>query len=105
MTETFDQIGAIPTVYNTMNGPNEFHVIGTLKNWSIIDRLPAHRCADADHLRPLRRGDAGDVQPFKDGIKGSRWEIFEHSSHMPHVEEQERVHAGGGRLPGRQRHD
>jgi L-proline amide hydrolase len=29
------------------------------------------------------------VQPFKDGIKGSHWEIFEHSSHMPHVEEQE----------------
>ncbi len=23
-----------------MNGPNEFHVMGTLRDWSIIDRLP-----------------------------------------------------------------
>ena len=30
------------------------------------------------------------VQPFFDGIAGARWEIFEESSHMPHVEEQER---------------
>ena len=30
------------------------------------------------------------VQPFADGIKGARWEIFEESSHLPHVEEQER---------------
>jgi L-proline amide hydrolase len=30
------------------------------------------------------------VQPYKDGIKGSQWEIFENSSHMPHVEEKEK---------------
>ena len=29
-----------PTVYHTMNGPTEFHVIGSLRNWSIIERLP-----------------------------------------------------------------
>jgi len=28
-----------PTVYHTMNGPSEFHVVGTLKSWSVIDRL------------------------------------------------------------------
>jgi proline-specific peptidase len=27
-------------VYNTMNGPSEFTVIGTLKTWDIMDRLP-----------------------------------------------------------------
>ena len=32
-------IEADPTVYFTMNGPSEFHVVGTLKSWSIIDRL------------------------------------------------------------------
>ena len=36
-----------------------------------------------------REATPATVQPFKDGIKGSHWEIFEHSSHMPHVEEQE----------------
>ena len=29
------------------------------------------------------------VQPFADRIKKVRWTIFEHSSHMPHVEEKE----------------
>ena len=36
-----------------------------------------------------RAGTPATVQPFKDGIRGARWEIFEHSSHMPHVEEQD----------------
>ena len=30
------------------------------------------------------------VQPFADGIKDARWEIFENSSHVPHIEETER---------------
>ena len=30
------------------------------------------------------------VQPYADRIKDVRWEIFENSSHMPHVEETER---------------
>src|SRR3569623_694664 len=38
---TFDILAADPTVYYTMNGPNEFHVIGSLRNWSIVDRLGA----------------------------------------------------------------
>ena len=28
-----------PTVYHTMNGPSEFHVIGSLASWDITDRL------------------------------------------------------------------
>jgi L-proline amide hydrolase len=89
VTETFAQIARNPTVYHLMNGPNEFHVIGTLKNWSIVERLPA---IDVPTLIISGRYDEATpatVQPFKDGIKGSHWEIFEHSSHMPHVEEQE----------------
>ncbi len=90
VTETFEQVARNPTVYNVMNGPNEFFVIGTLKTWSIIDRLPAIEVPTLiisgrhDHSTPAT------VQPYKDGIKGSRWEIFEHSSHMPHVEEKEK---------------
>jgi len=29
------------------------------------------------------------VQPFADHIPDVRWQIFEHSSHMPHIEEEE----------------
>jgi len=87
---SFAQVERNPTVYNVMNGPNEFHVIGTLKTWSVIDRLPA---VDVPTLIVSGRHDEATpatVQPYKDGIKASRWEIFEHSSHMPHVEEQEK---------------
>lgn len=88
--ESFAQVARNPTVYNTMNGPNEFFVIGTLKSWSIIDRLPA---VDVPTLIISGRHDEATpatVQPYKDGIKGSQWEIFESSSHMPHVEEKEK---------------
>ncbi len=89
VAESFAQVARNPTVYNVMNGPNEFHVIGTLKTWSVIDRLPR---VDVPTLIISGRHDEATpatVQPYKDGIKGSHWRIFEHSSHMPHVEEQE----------------
>jgi L-proline amide hydrolase len=79
-----------PTVYMTMNGPSEFHVIGTLKTWSIIDRLDR---IDVPVLLISGRYDEATpatVQPFMDRIKDVRWEIFEHSSHFPHIEEPDR---------------
>ncbi len=87
---TFDGLAANPTVYMTMNGPSEFHVIGTLKHWSIIDRLDR---IDVPVLLISGKYDEATpatVQPYKDKIKDVRWEIFEHSSHMPHVEETDR---------------
>lgn len=88
--ESFDQIARSPTVYNTMNGPNEFYVIGTLKSWSVIDEV--HRINVPTLLISGRYDEATPrvVQPFKDNIAGARWEIFENSSHLPHVEETER---------------
>jgi L-proline amide hydrolase len=87
---SFDQIDRNPTVYNTMNGPNEFHVVGTLKTWSIIDKL--HLINVPTLLISGRFDEATPrvVQPFKDKIRGVRWVIFENSSHMPHVEEQKK---------------
>lgn len=86
---TFDAIAADPTVYHTMNGPSEFHVIGTLKTWSVIDRLD--RIAVPTLLISGRHDEAtvACVQPFADRIPDVRWQIFEESSHMPHVEEKE----------------
>ena len=54
---TFAAIEADPTVYHTMNGPSEFHVIGTLQG--LVDHRPARpdHGADAADLRPARRGD------------------------------------------------
>ena len=78
------------TVYLTMNGPNEFFCIGTLRTWSVVDEV--HRIAAPTLLASGRFDEAtpGTVQPFFDNIPDVRWEIFEESSHMPFVEEPER---------------
>ncbi len=77
------------TVYNVMNGPNEFHVIGTMKDWSVVDRIDQ---IIAPTLLVSGRYDEATpavVQPFMDLIPDVRWVIFEESSHMPFVEEPE----------------
>jgi L-proline amide hydrolase len=86
---TWDNIAADPTVYHTMNGPNEFHVVGTLKDWSVIDRL---HLIEVPTLLVSGRFDEATpetLRPFADRIPDVRWHMFEHSSHMPHVEEEQ----------------
>ena len=90
VVRTFEYLMEDPTVYYTMNGPNEFFCIGTLRDWSVVDRVkditaPTLLCSGRfDEATPAT------VQPFFDNIPDVRWEIFEESSHMPFVEEPER---------------
>jgi L-proline amide hydrolase len=88
VARTFAAIAEDPTVYHTMNGPSEFHVIGTLKNWSMVDRLD--RILVPTLLISGRHDEAtiACVSPYLHGIKNVRWHIFGNSSHMPHVEEE-----------------
>lgn len=78
-----------PTVYRHMNGPNEFHVIGTLKDWSIVDRL--HQIDVPTLVINGRHDEATDdcVRPYVENIPGALWHRFADSSHMPHVEERD----------------
>lgn len=84
---TFEAMASDPTVYGTMNGPSEFHVVGSLKSWTIEDRL--HRIAVPvlllsgayDEATPLTQ------QPFLAAIPDIRQVVFPQSSHLPHVEE------------------
>ena len=39
VVEAFAWIERDPTVYHTMNGPSEFHVIGSIRDWQSKDRL------------------------------------------------------------------
>ncbi|RMU51175.1 hypothetical protein ALP29_201519 [Pseudomonas syringae pv. avii] len=70
-----------------MNGPTEFHVIGTMKDWSIVDRLSNINVPTLvisgfyDEATPLV------IQPYVDNIPDVRQSVFQESSHMPHVEE------------------
>ncbi|HEV3268109.1 MAG TPA: proline iminopeptidase-family hydrolase [Acidimicrobiales bacterium] len=90
VVRTFEYLTADPTVYHTMNGPNEFFCIGTLKNWSVVERVQ-HIVAPTLLLSGrFDEATPATVQPFFDAIPDVRWEIFEASSHMPFIEERER---------------
>ncbi|MGH3135298.1 MAG: proline iminopeptidase-family hydrolase [Gaiellaceae bacterium] len=89
LQRSFDQLAAEPTVYHTMNGPSEFHVIGSLKTWDITDRL--HEITAPTLLVSGRHDEATPhiVEQIHERIPGSEWTIFEQSSHLPHIEEPE----------------
>ena len=90
LNKTFEKFMMYPQVYNTMWGPNEFSVTGSLKDWSIVDRLSE---IDVPTLILSGRYDESTPlinQTLNDGINGSEWVVFENSAHMPHLEEPEK---------------
>jgi L-proline amide hydrolase len=90
LTASFMEIHNDPTVYRTMNGPSEFHVIGSLRDWSVVGRLPSIAVPTLlitgrhDEVTPA------SAQPYQNLVPDVRWEVFEESSHMPHLEEPQR---------------
>jgi len=87
VTDSFAQIDAEPTVYHTMNGPSEFHVIGSLKDWSVVDRLPGLSVPTLVVAGAYDEARPSTWAPFVDRIPDVRSHVFAESSHMPHVEE------------------
>jgi proline iminopeptidase len=85
LTRSMQEIGL--SVYNTMWGPNEFTLTGTLASWDRRERLNE---IDIPTLVVCGRYD--EVVPecsetMHAGIRNSRLEIFENSSHLCHMEE------------------
>lgn len=87
VARTFAIMDEDNTVYRNMNGPTEFHVIGTMKDWTIEDRLSRIQAPTLvisgryDEATPLV------VKPYVENVPINKWVLFEESSHMPHVEE------------------
>jgi proline-specific peptidase len=90
VARSFAKLERNPQVYQTMNGPSEFHVVGNLKNWDITARLPDIKTPTLvtsgrhDETTPLI------AETVHRGISSSEWVVFENSSHMAHVEEADR---------------
>ncbi len=84
---SFDQLAADPTVYHTMNGPSEFHVIGSLKHWDIRPQLKEIKTPTLLVSGQYDEATPAMVKEINGLIPGSKWELFAESSHMPHVEE------------------
>jgi L-proline amide hydrolase len=89
VARTFAIMDEDNTVYRNMNGPTEFHVIGTMKDWTIEDRLPQIRVPTL--LISGRHDEATPevVRPYVERVPNIRWMLFGNSSHMPHVEEKD----------------
>ncbi|MBM3237907.1 alpha/beta fold hydrolase [Candidatus Poribacteria bacterium] len=90
VNRTFEKLMQSPEVYYTMNGPSEFHVIGVLKEWDIVNRLGEIRVPTLVIGGRYDEATPTITETVHRGIPGSEWVIFENSSHMPHLEETER---------------
>ena len=87
VVRTFELLAADPTVYHTTNGPSEFHVTGSFKGWSALDRLGQIKVPTLvisgrdDEMTPKLQAE------LVSGIEGAEQVILEGSSHMPFWEE------------------
>jgi L-proline amide hydrolase len=85
--KAFENIEKDPTVYHTMNGPSEFHVIGSIKDWQAEDRLG--QIGVPTLVLSGRHDEATPAlqETLVAGIPDTEQVILEESSHMPFWEE------------------
>jgi L-proline amide hydrolase len=87
---------ADPTVYHTTNGPSEFHIVGSFKDWSALDRLgrvgvPALVISGRhDEATPKLQ------EELTGALDGAELVILENSSHTPFWEERDAYMAAAG---------
>ena len=93
VTRSFAKLARNPQVYRTMNGPTEFHVVGTLKDWNILDRLS--NIEEPVLVTSGRHDEATPVQMLEitRRLPHAEWVLFEASGHMAHAEEPDRYMA------------
>jgi L-proline amide hydrolase len=87
VVRSFDFIQRHGLVYRTMNGPSEFHVTGTLREWDVTGRLGEIRVPTL-----VASGEHDEATPainrtVSEGIPGARSVILPGCSHMAHVED------------------
>jgi L-proline amide hydrolase len=90
IARAFEKLEADPRVYYSMWGASEFQPSGTLLGWDVTDRLGE---IEVPTLVTSGRFDESTPEvsgALHRGITGSRWEVFENSAHMAHVEEEQR---------------
>lgn len=87
--DSFSQLKADNTVYLTMNGPNEFYITGSLRTWSVIDRLGSVEVPTLLINGKYDEAQDSVMQPFFEKIERVRWVKFDESSHCPQLEERE----------------
>jgi proline-specific peptidase len=88
LQDAFKNAGA--EIFETLFGSSDFHIVGTIRNWDVLDRL-----AEIAVPTLLIAGRFDECAPehmweMHQHIEGSRFELFESSAHMPFMEEPDR---------------
>jgi proline-specific peptidase len=93
VARSFAKLARNPEVYRTMNGPTEFHVVGTLRDWDITPRLAAVEVPVL--ITSGRHDEATPAQMARlaEHVPQAEWVIFEESGHLAHAEEPDRYMA------------
>jgi len=74
-------------VYFTMNGPNEFTIIGTIRDWDVTDQLPTIRVPTLVTVGRYDEVTPRVAESIHRGIRGSKLVRFEKSAHLAMWEE------------------
>jgi len=86
LLDSFARLAADSTVYHTMVGPSEFSASGTMKDWSIIDRLPQISLPSLVLAGEFDEATPVSWEPFVSGLQNVEHRVFEGASHTPHLE-------------------
>src|SRR5262249_1349624 len=76
VSRSFELIDEDPTVYHTMNGPSEFHVVGTMRDWTIVDQVKQMAVPTLVLRGAYDEATAAVVAPFLQSIPDVREHVF-----------------------------
>jgi proline iminopeptidase len=88
LRDAFQNMGT--EIFETMFGPSDFHIVGTIRSWDVLDRL-----AEIAVPTLVLSGRYDECVPehmwkMHQRIAGSRFELFDSTAHMPFIEEPHR---------------
>lgn len=86
LTDVVARMGA-SAVYRTLLGPNELVVTGSLRGWDRTADLPRIRVPALVTVGRYDEITPACAQTLCRGLPDARLAVFEHSAHMPHLEE------------------
>jgi len=80
-------------VYPVMNGPNEFTITGTIKDWDRTAQLGKIDCPTLITTGEFDEVTLDCAQTLNQGIKGSRLEVLKGASHLYTLEQPDAYNA------------
>lgn len=91
LIEAFANMGN--EIFETMFGPSDFHIVGTIRSWDVFDRLAEITLPTLVVAGRFDECVPEHMRGMHERIAGSRFELFESSAHMPFIEEPQRFDA------------